>query len=138
MQSKFKLTGYDFNIPKELIAQEPTLPRDTCRLLILDRKKKTIKQGVFSDVVDYFNEGDVLVLNDTKVIKARLLAHKQTGAKIEVLLLKSVGAGKWEALVNPSRRVRVGDMLLFKNSRIKAKVIDKTPAGLKIIEFPQI
>lgn len=131
----FKLSEYDFGIPKELIAQKPAFPRDACRLLVLDRKKKTIKQGVFSDMVDYFEEGDVLVLNDTKVIKARLIAHKETGAKIEVLLLKNLGLFRWEALVNPGRRAKTGALLTFENPKVKAKIVDKTVQGLSVLEF---
>ena len=134
-KQKFNLSSYDFKIPKELIAQEPTWPRDGCRLLILDRKNKAIKEGTFGDIISYFKKGDVLVLNNTKVIKARLEAQKETGAKLEILLLREVKERCWEVLIKPSRRVRLGDIILFKDQAAKAKIINKTAQGLKNIEF---
>lgn len=134
-QNLYSLNNYNIKVPKELIAQEPTWPRDGCRLLILDRKNKAIKEGTFGDIISYFKKGDVLVLNNTKVIKARLEAQKETGAKLEILLLREVKKHCWEALIKPGRRVRLGDILLFKNQTVKAKIIGKTVQGLKNIEF---
>jgi len=118
--SIYNLQNYNFQIPKELIAQEPAIPRDSCRLLIVDRKKAAIAEGIFKDIIDFFKKGDVFVLNNTKVIKARLIGKKISGAKI--ILLK------------PGKRARLNDSIIFKDN-FKAKIIDKTSQGLRILEF---
>lgn len=85
-----KVTDFDYNLPEELIAQTPIAKRDTSRLMVLDRKKQTVEHKIFTDVVDYLNEGDCLVINETKVIPARLYGKKTTGANVEFLLLKQI------------------------------------------------
>lgn len=131
----FNLKEYDFDIPKGLIAQEPPVSRDGCGLLVVDRKDSAFKAKIFKDVVDYFSKGDVLVLNDTKVIKAKLFAIKVTGARLEVLLIKEKDKGVWECLVNPAKRVKIGDVITFKEGELTAKIIDKCTNGARVLEF---
>jgi len=131
----FNISQYNFKIPTELIAQEPANPRDSCQLLVLDRKDSSLKTRVFSDIVDYLREGDVLVLNNTKVIKARLQAKRSSGAKIEILLLEEKETGIWEALVKPGKRARVGETINFSGGDYKVKIIDKTASGSRILDF---
>jgi len=107
----YKLSDYDYNLPKELIAKYPVEPRDSCRLMVLDRKKRTIEHKIFRDIVDYLKKGDVLILNDTKVIPARLIGRKDTGATIEVLLLQPINENIWEALGKNLKRWKVGQKI---------------------------
>jgi len=131
----FSVSQYDFKIPQDLIAQEPASPRDNCRLLILDRKNSSLKSKVFSDIIDYLREGDVLVLNNTKVIRAKLEARRNSGAKIEILLLQEKENGIWEALVKPGKKARVGETISFSGGDYKAKIIGKTGSGSRILDF---
>ena len=135
IEKEFQSQTYDFDLSNELIAQEPLRQRDASKLLIIDRAKKSIEERLFSDVVDYLDQGDVLVINNTKVLKARIFAKRKSGGKIELLLLKEVGHNKWESLANPARRVRIGDILNFDHQDITAKVIDTTEQGSRILEF---
>jgi len=107
----YKLSDYDYHLPEELIAKYPVEPRDTCRLMVLDRKNKTIEHKIFKDIVDYFKAGDVLVLNDTKVIPARLIGKKESGATIEVLLLNPITDNVWEALGRNLKRWKEGQKI---------------------------
>jgi S-adenosylmethionine:tRNA ribosyltransferase-isomerase len=100
----YQLQNYYFHLPQELIAQYPVEPRDASRLLVLDRKSGQREDRRFRDIVEYLQPGDTLVLNDTRVIPARLRGYKRTGAQVELLLLKKVGEN-WEALVKPARRL---------------------------------
>lgn len=131
----FNINYYNFKIPKDLIAQAPAIPRDSCRLLVVNRDSSRLKREVFKEIVNYFKKGDVLVLNNTKVIKARLSARRMSGGKLEVLLLQQKEKGIWEALVNPGKRARVGDIIRFGEGDYKAKIIDKTPSGSRILKF---
>lgn len=131
----FNLKNYVYDLPTELIAQKPLANRDCSRLLVLNRKDSTIKEAVFKDVADFFSKGDVLVLNNTKVIRAKLIGKKPSGAKIEVLLLKEKEKGLWEALVKPGKRARINDTIIFEPGVLEAKVIDKTEAGSRILKF---
>ena len=131
----FRVCQYNFQIPKDLIAQEPASPRDSCRLLVLDRKNSSFKEEVFRDIVGYFKVGDVLILNNTKVIRAKLLARRSSGAKLEILLLAEKERGVWEALVKPGKRARVGETINFEPENHKAKIIRKTPSGSRILDF---
>lgn len=97
---------YDYELPKELIAQTPSEKRENCRMMVLDKAQKSIEHKHFYDITEYFDENDVLVLNNTKVIPARLFGRKNTGAHIEVFLLKQIGDKTWEVLINPSKRVK--------------------------------
>ncbi|MCK4912318.1 MAG: tRNA preQ1(34) S-adenosylmethionine ribosyltransferase-isomerase QueA [Candidatus Omnitrophica bacterium] len=131
----FNLSQYDFKIPQDLIAQEPANPRDSCRLLVLDRKDSSLNTRIFRDIVDYLREGDVLILNNTKVIRAKLKANRSSGAKLEILLLEEKKKGVWEALVKPGKRARVGETINFSGGDYKAKIIDKTASGSRILDF---
>ncbi|MCP4652876.1 MAG: tRNA preQ1(34) S-adenosylmethionine ribosyltransferase-isomerase QueA [Candidatus Omnitrophica bacterium] len=130
----FKLSEYDFNLPHELIAQSPLTPRDSSRLLVINRKNSTINERVFRDIVDYLGAGDALVLNDTKVINARLLGQRKTGGKIEALLLRQERAGVWRALVNPGKRAKTGEVIFFEGG-LRAKILGVTSDGGRILEF---
>ena len=126
---------FDYNLPQSLIAQEPLKERDTSRLLILDRKDGSLQEKRFKDIVDFFEAGDVLVLNQTKVIPARIYGYKKTGAKIEVLLLEKKGDGIWEVLLKPSRRLKPGDELIFKQTSFTASVVERRPKATWVLKF---
>ena len=106
-----KLSDFDYELPQELIATSPSEKRDESRLMLLNRETQDIELGTFKDVLDLFGPNDVLVLNDTKVIKARLIAHRSTGARIEIFLVEPLQSGTWKALVKPQKRVQEGDRL---------------------------
>lgn len=130
-------SDFDYYLPEELIAQTPLINRSESRLMVLDRKTKTIEHKHFSDIVDYLDSNDVLVLNDTKVIPARLIGHKiDTNAVIEILLLKDLGDNTWQTLAKPQRRVKVGSIISFGDGRLKAECIKKEDMG--ICEFKLI
>ena len=131
----YSLNNYNIEIPKELIAQEPSQPRDSCKLLILDRGNSSIKQSIFSDLGGFLKEGDLLVLNNTKVIKARLIGHKPSGGKVEILLLKEKNRRVWEVLVKPGKNAKLGDTIIFNGSKLMAKVIGITRSASRILEF---
>ena len=126
-----KTTDYDYYLPEELIAQTPLKERSESRLLVVDRKTNSYSDKKFSDIIDYLTPNDVLVLNDTKVIPARLIGHKEeTGALIEILLLKDLGENVWETLARPQRRVKIGSIISFGDGRLKAKCIKLKDGGL--------
>ena len=123
---------FDFNLPEELIAQTPIEKRDNSRLLVVDRKDNSLEHRHFSDIVDYLEEGDSLVLNDTKVMPARLLGVKEeTNAVIEVLLLKDLGDNKWECLTKPAKRIKIGTVVSFGNGLLKAECISLGEEGIR-------
>ncbi len=133
-----KLSSFKFELPKELIAQHPLENRDECRLMVIDRKTGKIEHKVFSDFVKYFKEGDSLVLNDSKVFPAKMLGKKEkTGAKIEVFLLRELKEEdhQWDALVDPARKIRVGNKLYFGNSDLVAEVSDNTTSRGRTLRF---
>ncbi len=129
-----KTGEFDYHLPPEAIAQEPAEPRDSSRLLVLDRSTGELHETVFRQIVDYLRSGDVLVLNDTRVIPARLHGRKPTGGRCEVFLLRDLGGGRWEALVRPARRLKPGSEVLVGD--VKLKVIERTPEGTRVVEFP--
>jgi S-adenosylmethionine:tRNA ribosyltransferase-isomerase len=130
------LHDFYYDLPKELIAQEPIKERDMSRLLVLNRKEGTLEHKIFHDVIDYLNEGDCLVLNNSRVIPARLYGIKEgTGAKMEFVLLKRVDRDKWETLVRPGRRAPIGSKFIFGNGELKCTILEHTDAGGRIIEF---
>ncbi|MBC8042954.1 MAG: tRNA preQ1(34) S-adenosylmethionine ribosyltransferase-isomerase QueA [Rhizobacter sp.] len=132
-----RLSEFRYTLPKTAIASIPKEPRDKCKLMVLDRKKKTIDDKKFTDITAYFKKGDVLVLNDTKVFPARLYGHKEkTSAKIEVFLLRELNkqVGLWDVLVEPARKVRVGNKLYFQNDLV-AEVVDNTTSRGRTIRF---
>lgn len=134
--SCMKLEDFDFNLPEELIAQTPLEKRDGSKLLVLDRKTNEIEHRHFTDVIDYLEPGDTLVLNDTKVLPARLIGVKEdTNAKIELLLLKNTKQDIWETLVKPARRVKLGTIVSFGNGELKARCIEEREEGIRLFEL---
>lgn len=130
-----KTSDFDYELPEELIAQHPAAQRDDSRLLVMDKYTGTVEHRVFRDIVDYLHAGDVLVLNNTKVIPARIFGVKEGGsAKIEVLLLKRDDdlPNTWEVLVHPGKRAKVGTVIDFGEGRLKGEVIANTSAGRKV------
>jgi S-adenosylmethionine:tRNA ribosyltransferase-isomerase len=130
-----KTEQFDYHLPPELIAQMPVDPRDSSQLLILDRRTKSVSRGLFSQVIDYLEPGDVLVMNDTRVIMARIHGSKATGGKAEVFLLRDLGEGRWEALVRPGRRLALGSEILLGDG-MKVKISERTAEGTRIVHFP--
>lgn len=133
-----KLSEFSIEIPDELIAMYPAEPRDSCRLMVVNRAEQTIEHKVFTDILDYFNEDDVMVLNDTRVFPARLLGQKEkTGANIEVFLLRELNpkAKLWDVLVDPARKIRVGNKLFFGENDLVAEVVDNTTSRGRTIRF---
>jgi len=127
-----KTDDFDYNLPEELIAQTPINKRDESKLLILDKKTGDITHEKFHNIINYLDENDVLVLNDTKVIPARLIGEKKdTGAVIEVLLLTDKGNNLWECLVKPARRVKVGTIVSFGNDKLLLECISEKDEGIK-------
>ena len=125
-----KLSDFDYELPEELIAQTPIKSRDQSRLMVLDKLTGDIKHEHFHDIIEELHEGDVLVLNDTKVIPARLIGTKvSTGAVIELLLLKELGEDIWECLSRPAKRLKVGTIVSF-HDKLKAEVIEKLDEGI--------
>ena len=129
-----KVSDFDFELPEELIAQKPAEPRDSARLMVLNKSSGEIEHRVFRDIKEYLKEGDVLVLNNTKVIPARLLGKKITGAKIEVFLLEKMEDGVWKCLVKPGPKMKIGSELIFKGG-LSGKVVARNEDGTRIIEF---
>ncbi len=131
-----KLEEFDFYLPEELIAQTPLLKRDTSKLLTINRKENTYEHKVFSDIIDYFNPGDTLVLNNTRVMPARLYGQKKdTGAAIEVLLLKNKEHNMWECLVKPAKRIKVGSVVSFGEGIMEAECVKVLDDGFRYFEF---
>ena len=131
-----KLEEFDFYLPDELIAQTPLLKRDTSKLLTINRKENTYEHKVFSDIIDYFNPGDTLVLNNTRVMPARLYGQKKdTGAAIEVLLLKNKEHNMWECLVKPAKRIKVGSIVSFGDGIMEAECVKVLDDGFRYFEF---
>lgn len=131
---KFSINNYDYELPKELIAQVPSQKRENCRMMVLDRKTHAIEHKHFYDITDYFDENDVIVLNNTKVIPARLYGRKDTGANIEVFLLKRISDKVWEVLINPSKRVKE-ETLIDISPDIYVKVLTRQNEGKWLVEL---
>ena len=125
---------FDFYLPKELIAQRPAEPRDSSRLMVIRRRTGEIKHRIFRDIVNYLNPGDLLVLNTTKVIPARLRGHKITGAKVEVFLLEKMGVGLWKCLVRPGSKVKPGTVVIF-DGGLRARCLERMESGTRLMEF---
>lgn len=130
-----KVTDFDYDLPKELIAQTPIKKRDESRLMVLDRKEHTIEHRKFKDIIDYLEPGDVLVRNNTKVIPARLYGEKETGAKVEFLLLNNIEKDIWECIVRPGNKLHAGAKVSFGDGILKAEVLDTMPGGTRKVEF---
>lgn len=131
-----KVSDFYFELPEELIAQYPLEKRDSSRLMVLDKKNGEIEHRKFHDILEYLNEGDTLVLNNTRVLPARLIGEKEeTGGKIEFLLLKRIEGDKWECLAKPGRKAKVGTVFTFGEGKLKAVVREIGEEGNRIIEF---
>jgi S-adenosylmethionine:tRNA ribosyltransferase-isomerase len=134
-----KLSEFKFNLPTDLIASEPLLNRDDSRLMVLNRRERTIEHRGFKDILEYFGEGDVMILNNTRVFPARMYGNKEkTGARIEVFLLRELNKKMrlWDVLVDPARKIRVGNKLYFgENDNLVAEVIDNTTSRGRTIRF---
>ncbi len=134
-----KLSQFKFNLPKELVAEYPAENRDESRLMVVDRKNQTIEHKVFKDILDYFDDGDVMIMNNTRVFPARLYGNKEkTGAKIEVFLLRELNRESrlWDVLVDPARKIRIGNKLYFgEDDSLVAEVIDNTTSRGRTLRF---
>lgn len=131
-----KLSEFDYNLPEELIAQTPLQKRDTSRLMVLNRKERTIEDKHFYDILDYLHAGDILVRNNTKVIPARLYGTKEeTNGHVEVLLLKDLGNNVWECLVGNARIVKMGTIITFGDGSLKAKCVHIGEEGIRHFEM---
>ena len=133
---ELKKSDFYFDLPQELIAQDPLEDRSASRLLVLDKESGEISHHIFKEIVDYLNPGDCLVLNNTKVIPARLSGEREgTGAHIEVLLLKRKDADVWETLVKPGKKCRPGTKLVFGGGLLRAEVLETVEEGNRLIKF---
>lgn len=132
-----KLSNFEYTYPKELVAKYPATPRDSARMMVVDRERRTIEHRAFGDIGDYFGEGDVIVVNDTMVFPARLFGKKEkTGARIEVFLLRELNRESrlWDVIVNPARKIRVGNKLFFEGGLV-AEVVDNTTSRGRTLRF---
>lgn len=130
-----KKSDFYFDLPEELIAQTPLEQRDASRLLVLDRQTGETEHKHFYDLPDYLEPGDCLVLNDSRVLPARLMGNRLTGGAVEVLLLRDLGEGKWECLTRPGRKTQPGVELTFGEGKLTATVTDALPDGNKVVQF---
>ena len=134
-----KLSHFEFELPEELLAKYPTEHRDESRLMVLNKKEGTIEHKLFKDIINYFDEGDVIMLNNTKVFPARMFGNKEkTGARIEVFLLRELNAENrlWDVLVDPARKIRIGNKLFFgEDDSLVAEVIDNTTSRGRTLRF---
>lgn len=130
-----KTHDFWYDLPEELIAQTPLEKRDTSRLLVLDRQTGERTHKHFYDIIDYLRPGDCLVMNDSRVLPARLLGHRPTGGAVEVLLLRDLGDKKWECLCKPGRKMQVGNEVIFGNGELTATVVEVRDDGNRVVEF---
>jgi len=130
-----KTHDFWYDLPEELIAQTPLLARDTSRLLVLDRESGGLAHKHFYDVIDYLNSGDCLVMNDSRVLPARLLGQRPTGGAVEILLLRDLGDKKWECLCKPGRKMQQGSEVIFGDGELTATVVSVLEDGNRVVEF---
>ncbi len=130
-----KTHDFWYHLPEELIAQTPLEHRDSSRLLVMDRNSGEVQHRHFYDILDYLVPGDCLVMNDSRVLPARLLGHRPTGGAVEVLLLRDIGNKKWECLCKPGRKMQPGNQVIFGNGELNATVTDVLEDGNRIVEF---
>ena len=131
-----KTSDFNFDLPEELIAQHPLEKRDYSRLMVLDKETGKVEHRHFYDIIEYLKEGDTLVLNNTRVMPARLFGQKEeTGSKIEFLLLKRIEGDKWECLAKPGKKAKIGATFTFGEGKLKCTVVDIVEEGNRIIEF---
>ena len=134
-KTELKTKDFDYFLPEEQIAQTPVEPRDSSRLMVLSRKEKSITHRHFYDLIDYLRPGDCLVMNDSRVLPARLLGHRPTGGAVEVLLLRDLGNKHWECLCKPGRKMQAGSEVIFGNGELTATVREVREDGNRIVEF---
>ena len=130
-----KLSDFMYDLPEERIAQTPVEPRDHSRLMVIHRDTGEIEHRHFYDIIEYLNPGDCLVINETKVIPARLYGERPTGGACEVLLLKQLGPKRWETLVRPGKKLKPGAEVVFGDGRLRCTVVETTDVGGRIVEF---
>lgn len=130
-----QVSEFNYELPEELIAQHPIDKRDESRLMVLNRKEKTIEHKIFKDIIDYLKPGDCLVRNNTKVIPARLYGKKNTGANVEFLLLKNMGNDIWETIVRPGNKLHSGAKVIFGEGILKAEVLETLDGGTRKVKF---
>ena len=130
-----KLSDFMYDLPEERIAQTPAEPRDHSRLMVVHRDSHELEHRHFYDVIEYLNPGDVLVINETRVIPARLIGERPTGGACEVLLLKQLAPKRWETLVKPGKKLKPGAEVIFGGGRLKGRVLETTDVGGRIVEF---
>lgn len=130
-----RVQDFDFFLPEELIAQTPIEPRDDSRLLVVSKENDELEEGIFKDIINYFRPGDLLILNDSRVMPARLYGQKKTGALVEVLLLTPYSEDRWEVLVRPGKKLQIGDEVIFADGRLKCRVVDQTNFGGRVVDF---
>lgn len=129
------VSEFNYELPEELIAQVPIQKRDESRLMVLNRKDKTIEHKTFKDILDYLRPGDVLVRNNTKVIPARLYGKKDTGANVEFLLLNRIEGDIWESIVRPGNKLHIGTKVIFGDGLLQAEILDTMPGGTRKVQF---
>ncbi len=130
-----ELSEFNYDLPQELIAQVPIKDRDESRLLVLDRKNKTIEDKIFKDIIDYLEPGDCLVRNNTKVIPARLYGKKETGANVEFVLLNNIEGDIWETMVRPGNKLHIGTKVIFGDGLLIAEIMDTLEDGTRKVKF---
>ena len=130
----YKTSDFFYNLPEELIAQIPAQPRDSSRLLVYDRKSDKVEHKIFRNVIDYLNSGDLLVVNNTKVLPARMFAYTKNGGKVEILLLKRHSLTNWEVMVKPGKKAKEGANLTI-SEELSLTVLSRTESGGRIVEF---
>lgn len=130
-----KTSDFDYDLPKELIAQTPLEQRDASRLMRLDRATGAVEHSVFHDLPEFLRPGDCLVMNDSRVLPARLLGSRSTGGAVELLLLRDLGEGKWECLSRPGRKTLPGTQLSFGNGELTAEVLSVAEGGNRVVQF---
>ena len=130
-----KVSDFNYFLPEELIAQVPIKDRDASRLMVLNKKEKTLEHKEFKDIIDYLEPGDCLVRNNTKVIPARLYGKKETGANVEFLLLKNIEGDIWESIVRPGNKLHVGTKVIFGDGLLTAEILEIMPGGTRKVKF---
>ncbi len=130
-----KVSDFNYDLPEELIAQTPILKRDESRLMVLNKKEKTIEHKIFKDIINYLKPGDVLVRNNTKVIPARIYGKKETGANVEFLLLNNIEGDVWETIVRPGNKLHVGTKVIFGDGILNAEILEILEGGTRKVRF---
>lgn len=134
-KKNMNVSEFNYDLPEELIAQTPLAKRDESRLMILNRKTQTIEHKIFKNIIDYLEPGDCLVRNNTKVIPARIYGQKETGAKVEFLLLNNIEGDIWESIVRPGNKLHVGTKVIFGDGILQAEVLEIMPGGTRKVKF---